>query len=61
MKTEKHKEKWYKFITEWVSNGKRYSDSIFAKSRQEAEHLLRDKKLTERIVGYDPEKSYLFD
>lgn len=57
MKKEPH----YEFFTEYVSQGKRYGNSIFAKDRAEAERLLRDKRLTERITGYDPENPILYD
>ena len=55
------KEKYYEFNTEWVSDGKRYGSEILAKTKQEALKLLRDRKLTERITGYDPETTYSFD
>ncbi|MCX7549269.1 hypothetical protein [Xanthomarina sp. F2636L] len=58
MNTEKGQ---YKYITEYVSEGKRYGGSIFAMSKKEAEKKLEDKRLTERIVGYDPETLYLND
>jgi len=60
MDTEKEEE-YFKFLTEWVANGKRYGDHIYAKTRIEAERLLANRQLTERITGYDPETTYLFD
>jgi len=55
------KENYFRFATEYVSEGKRYGENIFAKNRAEAEKLLMDKKLTERIVGHDPDTIILFD
>jgi hypothetical protein len=44
-----------------VSNGRRFGSEILAKTKLEALRLLRDRKLTERITGYDPETTYSFD
>lgn len=58
---EQNKEFYYEFYTEYVSNGKRYGSSVFARNEKEAEILLSDKRLTERILGCDPEKPILLD
>lgn len=48
-----------RFSTEYYSNGRVYSSEVYAKSIEDAQILLRDKKLTERIVSYDPDTKYL--
>ena len=54
MEKKTKEEEYYEFYTEWVSNGKRYGSEILAKTKQEALRLLKDRKLTEKITGYDP-------
>lgn len=49
----------YKFITEYISNGKKYGGEIYAENKKDAERKLEDKRLTERIIGYDPEILYV--
>lgn len=49
----------YKFITEYTYNNKRYGSEIFAESLEEAERILKSRKVTETILGYDPEKIYV--
>jgi hypothetical protein len=61
MTTETQKKGQYKFITEYISNGKRHGCEIYAEDKKAAERKLEDKRLTERIVGYDPTILYLND
>lgn len=51
----------YKFITEYKHNGKLYGSEIYAKNWVEAEEQLKSKRLTEKVVGYDPTIEYLND
>tara|TARA_R110002050_G_scaffold284603_1_gene433850 strand:+ start:2917 stop:3084 length:168 start_codon:yes stop_codon:yes gene_type:complete len=48
------RQNYYEFITEYEFNGIKYSDIIIAKSEKEAEEILKSKKQTEFILGYDP-------
>ena len=50
-----------KFFTEYQHNGKRYGEHIYADSIEQAESILKSKKKSEEIVGYDSTKEYLFD
>ena len=50
-----------KYLTEYKHNGKLYGCEIYAKSKEEAEELLKSKRLTEKIIGHNPTVEYLFD
>jgi len=54
MSTTEEESKYYEFITEYKYQNKKYSDSIFANSYQDAENKLKSKKETEIILGHDP-------
>jgi hypothetical protein len=43
----------YQFVTRWKHNGEKHGGNIYAKSREEAEEMLKAKKETEEIIGYD--------
>lgn len=60
MKQEK-KNELNPYYTQWVHKGKLYSETIYAKSKKQAEKMLESKKLTEHIVGYDPNTVLLDD
>ncbi|WP_300664638.1 hypothetical protein [Fluviicola sp.] len=51
---------YFKFITHYDSDGDLCSSEILASSWEEAERILKHKKETERVVGYDPEKVHVF-
>jgi len=51
--------KQHKFITEYTVNGKKYGSSVFATSWKEAEEILKQKRNTEKILGYDPNKFFV--
>ena len=49
-----------KYLTEYKHNGKLYGCEIYANSKEEAEELLKSKRLTEKIIGHNPTVEYLF-
>ena len=49
----------YKFITNYKHKGKTFGCEIYAKSWKQAEKILKSKRETEKIVGYDPTIEYL--
>lgn len=51
----------YKFITHYKHKGKTLGCEIYAKSRKQAEKILKSKRETEEIIGYDPTEKYSFD
>ena len=55
------KRRMKKYLTEYKHNGKLYGCEIYANSIEEAEELLKSKRLTEKIVGHNPTVEYLFD
>lgn len=48
-----------KYFTEYQYNGKRYGEEIYAENREQAEAILKSKRKTEKITGYDPTVEYL--
>lgn len=60
MKKETQKE-YFKFVTEYIHDGKKYGSTLFAENKKEAEKQLQSKRETERILGYDPNTVYLND
>ncbi len=47
------------FHTEYEYNGEKLSSNIFAKSKEEAEEILKVKRKTEKIIGYNPNELHI--
>lgn len=58
-KEYKMKSNLYLFNTSYEVDGESYVSRVFAKSWEEAVEHIKQKKITEKISGYDPKQTYL--